>query len=548
MDVRLPDGTIIKNVPDGTTKADLTAKLKANGYDVSSLEEPSFLDSAKSAVGNLAAGAVRGAGSIGATLLAPIDMAKDALAGKGLSLESNRQRRADIDAGLATMGADPESGWYQTGKIGGEIAGTLGAGPGLANALVKVAPGVASAAPSFINALSSSGMTLGRPAAATALGRVGDLGIRAAGGAVSGGVTAAMVDPESMGEGAAIGAAFPLATAAAGTGMRAVGNALRGKPISPEVASLASKADQLGIEIPADRLANSKPLNALAASLNYIPLSGRTATEAKMQTQFKQALSRTFGQNSDNISTALDQARVDLGREFDRVLQSTPVKVDMQFMQDLAAAANRAASELGGDGASVIAKQIDDIVAKGSTGVIDGQAAYNIKKTLDRIGKQNAPQAFYARDLKDALMGALNRSLGPQEAAKFATTRKQYGNMLTLENLVQNGAEGDISLARVANLKNIRNAELQDLADIAAQFMRVRESPHGAMQRVFLAGSATPMSALIAAMPVARTANVALNSQAMRNALLGNPNPGIQNALANALPLTSTAAPVLIAQ
>lgn len=38
MDVRLPDGTVIQNVPDGTTKAELTAKLKANGYDVSGLE------------------------------------------------------------------------------------------------------------------------------------------------------------------------------------------------------------------------------------------------------------------------------------------------------------------------------------------------------------------------------------------------------------------------------------------------------------------------------------------------------------------------------
>lgn len=37
MDVRLPDGTIIKGVPDGMSKADLTAKLQANGYDVSKL-------------------------------------------------------------------------------------------------------------------------------------------------------------------------------------------------------------------------------------------------------------------------------------------------------------------------------------------------------------------------------------------------------------------------------------------------------------------------------------------------------------------------------
>ncbi len=37
MDVRLPDGTILQNVPDGTTKAQLMEKLSANGYDIGKL-------------------------------------------------------------------------------------------------------------------------------------------------------------------------------------------------------------------------------------------------------------------------------------------------------------------------------------------------------------------------------------------------------------------------------------------------------------------------------------------------------------------------------
>lgn len=37
MDVKLPDGTVIRGVPDGMSKADLTAKLAKNGYDVSKL-------------------------------------------------------------------------------------------------------------------------------------------------------------------------------------------------------------------------------------------------------------------------------------------------------------------------------------------------------------------------------------------------------------------------------------------------------------------------------------------------------------------------------
>lgn len=37
MDVRLPDGTLLRNVPDDMSKADLTAKLQSNGYDIGKL-------------------------------------------------------------------------------------------------------------------------------------------------------------------------------------------------------------------------------------------------------------------------------------------------------------------------------------------------------------------------------------------------------------------------------------------------------------------------------------------------------------------------------
>lgn len=44
MDVRLPDGTLIQGVPDNITKAELTAKLARNGYDVSKLKSNPQLD------------------------------------------------------------------------------------------------------------------------------------------------------------------------------------------------------------------------------------------------------------------------------------------------------------------------------------------------------------------------------------------------------------------------------------------------------------------------------------------------------------------------
>jgi hypothetical protein len=477
-------------------------------------------------LGNLAAGAGRGASSIGATLMAPYDIVKDAMAGKGMTLESNRQRRAAVDEMMFALGANPESAAYKGGKLGTEILGTAGMGGALANT-ARALPGAAKIEP-FIESIGSGGFRVG------GLTGLPALATRGAGGAITGGASAGIVNPEDAGLGAMVGGAIPGAVSIAGNSARGIGRALRGGEISPEVGMLAKKAQDLGISVPADRLVNSKPMNALAASLEYMPFSGRTATVDKMQSQLNRAVSRTFGQDSDNVTMALRKAQGDLGSKFDTVLQNNTVKVDPTFTQELADHAQRATSELESGQASIILKQIEEIAAKAPNGQIDGQAAYNIKKTLDRIGQRNSPEAWYAGDLKKSLMGALNRSLKPEDAAEFAKVRQQYGTMLDLKKMAQNGADGDISIARLANMKNIGNPELQDLADISAQFLKSRESPHGAMQRLMLGGlgAAGAGSGVVSpllfggAVAAGRGANAALNSNAMRGLLMRAPNQG----------------------
>jgi hypothetical protein len=499
--------------------------------------ETTLAQDIKQGAGNLVAGAVRGAGSIGATLLAPIDVAKDALSGKGLSLESNRQRRADMDAALQTMGAEPDSWMYKGGKLAGEIAGTAGAGGAIANTAAKVAPKLVSVAPSLIDAVRTGGFAVNGAKGLPALVS------RVVGGGVTGGVSAGLVNPEDAGIGAAIGGALPVAAQGIGKAAMAAGRGIRGNAVSPEVAALAERANQLGIDIPADRIANSKPLNALAATLNYVPGSGRAATEEKMFSQLNKAVSKTFGQDSDNVTQALRKAQNELGGEFERVLKANKVTLDPQFANDLVEASATASKELGSDGARIIENQIDEILGKAAqTGEIDGQAAYNIKKTLDRIGKRSTPEGHYAIDLKNSLMQALDRSLGPQEAAAFKATRQQYGNMLSLEKIAQNGGDGDISIARLANMKNIRSPDLQELADISAQFLKSREGNHGAAQRTLLGLSGAVLGgvpAMAAGAAGSRLTNVLLNSQTAKNAVLGRTSSGqaTSNALQRLLPV-----------
>lgn len=508
--------------------------------------ETSTMDKVKQQAGNVLAGAVRGAGSIGGTIVdavrsqlaqptldaVPAAMRPEVTGGLAQAPRGD-QLRSQMDAGLQSMGAQPDALAFKGGKIGAEILGTMGVGGALAKPIQALAAsrygaGIEPLLEGAARGLQTGGFRVGE-LAGTGAGAATRIGT----GALAGGASAGLVNPQDAGMGAAIGGGLPGAAQLAGKAGGAIRNALTPE-VAPEVRALAQRAQELGINIPADRLTNSRPLNAAAASLNYVPFSGRAATEEAMGSQLNKALSRTFGQDSSNVTMALRKAETTLGGQFDNVLKNNVVNVDQTFMQELAESANRASRELGSDGAGIIGKQVEDIVAKAGTGQIDGQAAYNIKKTLDRIGQRNTPEAFYANDLKKSLMGALNRSLGPEQAAAFAQTRQQYGAMLDLQRIAKNGAEGEISVARLANMRNIHNPQMQELADIAAQFVKPREGIHGGAQRVFGAGgllgagaiAGGPVGAGLAAaggMAGGRAMNGLLNSQAAKNFVLGGP-------------------------
>lgn len=507
-----------KGTPEFETVAEAYKLARSEDSAPVAQQEQSFGDSALRTGKNIAMGALKGASRIGVTLMRPFD-----------SDQETADRTQAIDSAFSSpdsaLNADTDSLAFQGGDIAAQIAGTAGAGGALGKVVgagAKVLPKAAPVLTKVANSLASGGLKLGSTAATTA-GKVGNAAIRVGGGAAGGAASAAMIDQENTGTGAVIGGAFPVVGKVAGEVGKKVGGAISAN-VTPEVVKLAEKAKSLGINIPADRLANSKPLNAVASSLNYVPFSGRAKTEELFEKQLNTALSKTFGQNTDNITMGLRKAADDLGHKFDNTLKSNSVKFDKQMLDDIAKTQNQAATELSDSSLQIINRQIDDIVKKGESGVIDGQAAYNIKRTLDRIGKGNNPEAYHARQLKKDLMAGLDRSLGKEGAKEFAKVRQQYGTMMDLENIAQNGAEGGISIARLANMKNINNPELQDLADIAAQFLKPRESQHGAMQRVLVggvAGSTAGLPALAGGAIAGRLTNKALNSETAKRLALG---------------------------
>jgi hypothetical protein len=213
-----------------------TAKpVSAGGFDLASAKpvQPEERSGFVQGLGNLAAGAVRGAGSIGATLMTPVDL----LMGNTKSI-GNPERRASMDAALQTLGADPDSWMYQGGKLAGELAGTLGTGGALAAGVTRAAPAVATAAPGLINALRTGGMVTGNTS-----GPVVNMLTRIAGGAAGGAAGAGLIDPKTAGVGAMIGGAAPVALQGLGKAAGAVGDMVNYVKRPPET-RLANKLAQ----------------------------------------------------------------------------------------------------------------------------------------------------------------------------------------------------------------------------------------------------------------------------------------------------------------
>lgn len=192
------------------------------------------------------AGAVRGAGSIGSTLLAPVDAGLRAIGLGNVPFLGANDRRAQLDPALANLGANPESMQYQSAKLGAEVAGTGGAG-GLLGKLIAKIPGAAAALPTLLPAIQSGGMVANGATGATGLVA------RTAGGAVNGAATTGLGNPADADTGMMLGAALPGVAKVLGAAGRAIGsNAAPG--VNPTTMLTAKEGMNAGYIIPPNML------------------------------------------------------------------------------------------------------------------------------------------------------------------------------------------------------------------------------------------------------------------------------------------------------
>lgn len=155
------------------------------------------------------------------------------LAGKGISAIGGQRAgqwlQDDANSGLTKI--EGEAAPYKrdhpilegAGELGGNLIGTAPVGGLLARGASAI-PGVAEVAPGLVNAIRSSGMSTGQVGVST----LADLAARSAGGAITGGASAWLVDPEAAAVGAGFGAALPGVLRVGGVLARGAGGAARG--------------------------------------------------------------------------------------------------------------------------------------------------------------------------------------------------------------------------------------------------------------------------------------------------------------------------------
>jgi len=138
------------------------------------------------------------------------------------------------------------NGWFTGGRVAGNVAVTFPVGGAVAAPVRAAAPVLAPLA----DAIATGGFRTGL-APATMAGRAGNVALRATGGAIAGGATAGIVNPEDATLGAVIGGALPPALQGVNKAGDLAGRAYRALTTSPASAAARSVLDVGGFTTPA---------------------------------------------------------------------------------------------------------------------------------------------------------------------------------------------------------------------------------------------------------------------------------------------------------
>lgn len=429
--------------------------------------------------GNLAAGLMRGAGSIGATLLAPVDMAKDALDGKGLSLEANRQRRTDMDSALQTMGAQTDSIAYKGGKLAGEVAGTAGAGGLLARGATAV-PGVAAAAPNLINAIRTSGMTAGTGST------LANLATRVTGGAITGGASAGLVNPEDAGMGAAIGGAAPVVLKGLGMAGGSLNRLVSGPAQPADALQAVQAARNVGYVIPPTQAKPTLANRLLEGFSGKLTTAQNASAKNAGVTDSLAAQALGLAPDAKITPDLLNSVRKTAGQAYDAIGQTgaiTPAASYTQALDNIAAPFLKTAQGFPNAKASPVIDLVESLKSPSFDASSAVEKIKQLRTAADdafRSGNTDVARASKAAAgaLEDAVESHLQTIGAPDLLQNFRDARQLIAKTYTVEKAL-NTTTGSVDARKLGALiergKPLTD-ELKQAGDFANRFPKAAQT------------------------------------------------------------------------
>jgi hypothetical protein len=474
-----------------------------------------------------AGGAIRGPGSIGATLMAPHDALNAALLGTPM-----QDRRTAMDDVLAQLGSDPDSALYKGTKFGTEMAGTGGMGKLLAGVLQRAGLNM----PGFLKAVETFGARTGANPT-TKLGKVADVATRSAGGGLTGLASSGAIDYSTADEGAAISAILPVV----GSPVRAAASLVRPNAARSD---LARKAIDAGIPLGASDVSSNQMVKAARSFLDDTILIGRIGQNRKdaVQKGFNKAVGEKFGANADSLTPdVVDRAKATMGAEFDRLWNRNNLTFDTSLDSGLQALRNNA-SKLPKAEKKRLLDWINDfdsrkkLDASGNL-VIPGDEVNRLQSALRK--DVESATGFLKNDLnklRSEVLSAFNRGISPADVQALGNVRGQYKAFKTVEPLLEKAEagvagrdKGDVPAAllpeavRQSYGSRISSSPFADLSQIGSQFVADRVARTGGSARAAVQNFATGAGVGIGAWHNPPAAATAAAAAAALEAALSSP-------------------------
>ncbi len=256
---------------------------------------------------------------------------------------------------------------------------------------------------------------------------------------------------------------------------------------SPEIAALAKKAEELGIELRPDMLANNRIAKFIGEALEQVPMSGSKAEQR--QIAFNSALAKIIGDDSKAkrlTPDVFDRAMSASGEKIGQISKETPISVDSDLRAQFNARVIEAAKFETTDVARIVSNYVQEIDALTVNGVMPGEAFRNLNSKIGKQmrGTENGDLKNALYELQQDMHDALEKNISsPERLAELKDARLKYAMAKTIEPLVAKAKGGDISpaglmgavtsdSAKKTMMARGQGGDIGDLARIGQAFLK----------------------------------------------------------------------------